>query len=142
MVKEFINFALDQGLRPQLQEKSEDQPHDVILFDKNDLHFVFITDENRDPHFFQLILPNIDDFISDNENQLKLIFSLTREYKTGKAVVTRNNGVSLSFEQFVFSDADINKLFEQAIGCLGAMLNEYRKKMVNNETTVKSQTTK
>lgn len=138
MVKEFINYALDRGLRPQLTERTDDQTPDVILFDKDDLHFVFLTDESRDPHFFQLILPNIDDYQRENEKQLETILTLTREYKTGKVVITQKRGITLSFEQFVFSDVDINKLFEQAIGCLSAMFGEYRKKLNSSETEVES----
>lgn len=124
----FINYALEHGWEVISKQASATQTNNIVLFNKDELHFIFIHNKDDDPNYFEIILPDIDDVISDNIEQSKLLSTLNREYKTGK-VITENNQIALSFEQYVFSDINITKLFEQAIGCLESMIREYRKTM-------------
>lgn len=126
MIKQFFNYAVDRGWKPKTNQSAEDKTTDLVLFDKNNLHFVFSFNEVRDPDYFQLSLPYIDDYDSSNSDQVKLVMSLTRKYKTGKALVYDDNRISLTFEQYVFSDSNIEKLFDIAVGCLETMISEYR----------------
>lgn len=126
MVKLFLNYAIDQGFNPKA-DQSEDKSTNLVLFDKDNLHFVFSCNEDRDPNYFQLSLPYIDNnYDSSNAEQVQFIMSLTRKYKTGKALVFADGHISLTFEQYVFSNTNINKLFDKAIGCLTTMIMEYR----------------
>lgn len=125
MVKLFLNYAVDQGFNPKA-DQSDDRSTNLVLFDKNNLHFIFSYNEVRDPDYFQLSLPYIDDYNGSNAEQVQLVMSLTRKYKTGKALVSSDNHISLTFEQYVFSTANIEKLFDKAVGCLETMISEYR----------------
>lgn len=124
----FINYALEHGWEVISKHASATQTNNIVLFNKDELHFIFIHNKDDDPNYFEIILPDIDDVISDNIEQSELLSRLNREYKTGK-VIMENNQIALSFEQYVFSDINITKLFEQAIGCLEAMIREYRRTM-------------
>lgn len=131
MTTAFINYVLDQGweMKNIPTDQQTAQANDVILFGKNGLNFVFTYNKNNDSNYFEIILPYIDDFNQSNQKQFELLLSLNKDYKTGKVIIEKENHITLSFEQYVFSDLNINKLFEQAIGCLESMIREYRRAM-------------
>lgn len=131
MTTAFINYVLDQGweMKNIPTDQQTTQANDIILFGKNGLNFVFTYNKNNDSNYFEIILPYIDDFNRSNQEQFELLLSLNKDYKTGKVIIDKENHITLSFEQYVFSDLNINKLFEQAVGCLESMIREYRKTM-------------
>ena len=131
MTTAFINYVLDQGweMKNIPTDQQTAQANDLILFGKNGLNFVFTYNKNNDSNYFEIILPYIDDFNQSNQKQFELLLSLNKDYKTGKVIIEKENHITLSFEQYVFSDLNINKLFEQAIGCLESMIREYRRAM-------------
>lgn len=131
MTTAFINYVLDQGweMKNIPTDQQTTQANDIILFGKNGLNFVFTYNKNNDSNYFEIILPYIDDFNRSNQEQFELLLSLNKDYKTGKVIIDKENHITLSFEQYVFSDLNINKLFEQAVGCLESMIREYRRTM-------------
>ncbi|MBP3587177.1 MAG: hypothetical protein J6J29_06745 [Paludibacteraceae bacterium] len=131
MTTAFINYVLDQGweMKNIPTDQQTTQANDIILFGKNGLNFVFTYNKNNDSNYFEIILPYIDDFNRSNQEQFELLLSLNKDYKTGKVIIDKENHITLSFEQYVFSDLNINKLFEQAVGCLESMIREYRRIM-------------
>lgn len=137
MTTAFINYVLDQGweMKNIPTDQQTAQANDVILFGKNGLNFVFTYNKNNDSNYFEIILPYIDDFDQSNQKQFELLLSLNKDYKTGKVIIETENHITLSFEQYVFSDLNINKLFEQAIGCLESMIREYRRAMHTIKST-------
>ena len=134
ILKEFMKYAVDRGMKFQTISTSGIKTNDVILFVKDGLRFLFSYNESQDPYFFQISLPYIDDY--DNENnpewQINCIRRLSLEYKTGKALVHNDNHIWLTFEQYVYSDVNISKLFEQGIGCLESMIKDYREEQMNH----------
>ena len=126
-----MNYVIDHGIKPVLRLQSEGYVNDTIMFDKNGLHYIFLYNKEKDPNYFELILPYIDDFHHENTMQFETIKSLTKDYKAGKVIITPEDRIALTFEQYVFSNENINKLFEQAIGCLEAMITEYRQSANN-----------
>ena len=123
IVKEFINYCHDQNLKLEPTTLEGLSSVSCYRFDKGNLHFLFVCDEGRDPNFFQILLPYIDDF---NAEKQKTIDSLTREYKAGKVVVLQGNRICLSIEQLVFSEYNIYLLFGRAINILENMYTDYR----------------
>lgn len=138
MIKSFMNYAIDHGLEITVKSQSEENRTDAITFDKGGLHFVFLYDKDIDPNFFELVLPYIDDFDQNNTQQFDKITTMTKDYKTGKVIITAGNRVSLTFEQYVFSYENLNKLFEQGIGCLEAMIKDYRTTKLSSENFSKN----
>ena len=126
MIKSFTNYAIDHGLEIVVRSQGEDNRKDAITFNKDGLHFIFIHNKEKDPNYFELVLPYIDDFDKSNTRQFNKIATMTKDYKTGKVIITAGNRVNLTFEQYVFSYENLNKLFEQGIGCLEAMIKDYR----------------
>ena len=127
MIKSFMNYALDRGIHPELKPQNAGAKNETIIFDKDGLHFVFLYNKEKDPNYFELVLPYIDDFDTTNSSQLDKLMSMTKDYKVGKVIVTKENRVNLTFEQYSYSTENLNKLFEQGIGCLEAMINDYRR---------------
>ena len=62
MIKSFMNYAIDNGLKPVMRPKSDGNHNEAITFDKNGLNFIFLYNKEKDPNYFELILPYIDDF--------------------------------------------------------------------------------
>jgi len=123
IVKEFISYTHDQNWKLEPVALESSNAVSSYQFDKGNLHFLFICDESRDPNFFQILLPYIDDFSQEKKDIVDL---LTREYKAGKVVVLEGNRVCLSMEQLVFSESNINLLFERVITILENMYADYR----------------
>ena len=126
MIKSFMNYAIDNGLKPVMRPKSDGNHNEAITFEKNGLNFIFLYNKEKDPNYFELILPYIDDFDRNNTQQFDKLATMTKDYKTGKVIITSANRIILTFEQYAFSEEHLNKLFEQGIGCLTAMIQDYR----------------
>ena len=133
VIKSFMNYAIDNGIEIAVKPQNEDNSKDAIKFDKDGLHFVFLYNKEKDPNFFELALPYIDDFDQNNTRQFNKIVTMTKDYKTGKVIISTGNHVNLTFEQYVFSYENLNKLFEQGIGCLEAMIKDYRRAKISSK---------
>ena len=97
-----------------------------ITFERDGLNYVFFSDL-RDPLYFRIMLPRIDQIENADISILNLLNDLTKTYKSGKAVLV-NADVWLTFEIFVDeADASHDAVFERGFSILSDMLNDYRR---------------
>ena len=80
-----LNFLREQGFLPQVDESNN------IEFKFQMASFVFIENDD-DPDFFQLLLPNIYDVTEDNRDiVLETVNKVNQSMKVAKACVVENS---------------------------------------------------
>lgn len=122
MQTKFIQYLASKTL--SFQTNVEDQ----VSFQYDGLNYLFVNDSS-DSNFFRLLLPNIY-IIEDNRDKCdEIINNFNYTYKVVKAVVTSTNQIWLSVEQFVYSEENVELLFERCIMLLKATISLIRKEI-------------
>lgn len=96
----------------------------IISFTYRQHHYLMIYNEEEDPNYFCICLPNVEasDFITD-DIRTKLN-QIGREYKVAK-LIEIDNQVWITAETFVFNYAGIQSLFDRLISLLNRVLIDY-----------------
>ena len=116
MLSRFIQYLSSKSL--SFQNNAEDQ----VSFQYDGLNYLFVYDSS-DSNFFRLLLPNISG-IEDNRGKYdEIVNNFNYSYKVVKAIVTPNNQIWLSVEQFVYSEENIELLFERCVMLLKATIS-------------------
>ena len=106
-----LNFLREQGFLPQVDESNN------IEFKFQMASFVFIENDD-DPDFFQLLLPNIYDVTEDNRDiVLETVNKVNQSMKVAKACVVENS-VWVFFETILDSTPDVSDIIPRALRIL------------------------
>lgn len=125
MQSKFIQYLSSKNLA--FQNNVEEQ----ITFKYENLNYLFVYDSS-DSNFFRLLLPNIYS-IENNTNECnEIVNNFNYTYKVVKAIVTSTNQIWLSVEQFVYSEENIELMFERCVMLLKATISLIHKTI--NET--------
>lgn len=103
-----------------------------ISFQFEGLNYIFVYDDS-DSNFFRLLLPNVYSIEENRDKYDTMINDFNSMYKVVKAIVTSQNQIWLSVEQFVYSEDNIELLFERCIMLLKTIIEILRNKI--NEIT-------
>ena len=125
MQSKFIQYLSSKSL--PFQNNVEDQ----VSFQYDGLNYLFVNDSS-DSNFFRLLLPNIYSIEEDSAKKDRcdeIINNFNYTYKVVKAIVTSQNQIWLSVEQFVYSDENIDMLFERCVMLLKATIELFQKKI-------------
>lgn len=128
MQSKFIQYLSSKNLA--FQNNVEEQ----ITFKYEDLNYLFVYDSS-DSNFFRLLLPNIYSIENkeNNKNECnEIVNNFNYTYKVVKAIVTPTNQIWLSVEQFVYSEENIELMFERCIMLLKSTISLIHKTI--NET--------
>lgn len=126
MRTQFIDFLASRGA------SNVDFRDDKVTFSLNGLNYIFVYNES-DRHYFRLILPNISPSITEeNPRHEQIINEINRDYKVAKAFVV-NDRIWISVEQFVYSNENINFLFDRCISLLPRIIDQVRR-ILNSES--------
>lgn len=99
---------------------------DKVFFEINNLHFVFVYNEQKDKNYISLLLPRIDRLQDNNlEQQLLRMSLMTSRFKSGKCF-TADNMVWLGVDQFIYELSSDYLLFDRMVSVLMQMYQEYR----------------
>ncbi len=108
MLKDFLS---DEGFKYTEEDFG-------LAFRYNELHFLFIKDE-QDDQLFRLLLPGIYEKTEENELEvLRACNDVTYGIKVVKVFVTQNNSVSCSFEILADSTPVLNDFVPRAVRML------------------------
>lgn len=97
----------------------------IITFSINNLHYVAEYHKEKDPTFFRMWLPDIDNIEDNNTEKWRIAMNITKQYKCGKVVVISGR-LWMSVESFLFGNVDAPNLFSNMILVLRDMIYEYR----------------
>lgn len=122
MQSKFIQYLTIRNLT--FQNNVEEQ----ISFQFEGLNYIFVYD-NSDSNFFRLLLPNIYSIEKERSIYDIMINDFNSMYKVVKAIITSQNQIWLSVEQFVYSDENIDMLFERCVMLLKATIELFQKKI-------------
>lgn len=113
-----LNFLREQGFLPEVDESNN------IEFKFQMSNYVYIENDD-DPDFFQLLLPNIYDVTEDNRDiVLETINKVNQSMKVAKACVV-NDGVWLFFETILDSTPDVSDIIPRALRILQSTQQEF-----------------
>lgn len=98
----------------------------LLTFDINNIHYLFSYRRNADPHYFRIMIPNVDNININDLSILNRLQTLTQSYKIGKAEIQEGQ-LWLCADSFVYSRDNVNQLFERMLAVLQDMFNEYRR---------------
>lgn len=116
MQSKFIQYLSSKNLA--FQNNVEEQ----ITFKYEDLNYLFVYDSS-DSNFFRLLLPNIYSIENSKNECNEIVNNFNYTYKVVKAIVTPTNQIWLSVEQFVYSEENIEFMFERCIMLLKATIS-------------------
>lgn len=122
MQSRFIQYLTLKNLT--FQNNVEEQ----ISFQFDGLNYIFVYD-NSDSNFFRLLLPNIYSIEKERSIYDILINDFNSMYKVVKAIITSQNQIWLSVEQFVYSEDNIDLLFERSVMLLKATIELFQKRI-------------
>lgn len=125
MQSKFIQYLSSKNLA--FQNNVDEQ----IIFKYEDLNYLFVYDSS-DSNFFRLLLPNIYSIENAKNECNEIVNNFNYTYKVVKAIVTPTNQIWLSVEQFVYSEENIELMFERCIMLLKATISLIHKTI--NET--------
>ncbi len=110
-----------------------DRSRDLILFDKDDLHFIMVN-ESSDPSYFRLLLPKVEAINENNKNNInKKCLKVSTDIKVAKAVEV-DDYIWLSVEMFITSvTSDIYYIFNRSIQILETMYHSYNQENATYE---------
>ena len=96
----------------------------LIVFSVNSLNYVF-EDQERDPNYFRLMLPGVGKW---NDENIQIITDLNWDFKVAKLIKT-GEYLTISAESFVYSEVNIDVLFNRIITLLGDVIpGTYKKR--------------
>ena len=110
------------GLKYALYKESE-----TLSFSLNNLNYLFQWQE-RDPNYFRIALPNIENSPIDN-NRSTIVNQLIAGFKVAKAITMEDGNLWLVAETFIYSSENIESLFARMIFLLGQIIDEYRNRV-------------
>lgn len=110
-----------------------DRSRNLILFDKDDLHFIMVN-ESTDPSYFRLLLPKVEVINENNRNNInRKCLKVSTDIKVAKAVEV-DNYIWLSVEMFITSTvSDFEYIFNRSIQILETMYQSYNQEDAANE---------
>lgn len=123
MQRAFIDYLSQNGIAYNKLDDSN------ISFNYNGLNYIMHYTEN-DPFCFRLMLPRIDTQIDDTKKNL--VNELNNQYKVAK-IVEADGAFWIMADNFVYSQGNINILFERMLNLLAEMISEYRDRTEDEE---------
>ena len=120
--EEFISYLDKNGLKYVRYKESE-----TLSFSLNNLNYLFQWQE-RDPNYFRIALPNIENLPIGNE-KLTIVNQLIAGFKVAKAITMDDGNLWLVAETFVYSSENLENLFARLIFLLGQIIEEYRERV-------------
>ena len=124
-----LNFLREQGFLPQVDESNN------IEFKFQMANFVFIENDD-DPDFFQLLLPNIYDVTEDNRDiVLETVNKVNQSMKVAKACVVENS-VWIFFETILDSTPDVSDIIPRALRILQSTQQEFYEQKIKEMAEV------
>ena len=120
--EEFISYLDKNGLKYVRYKESE-----TLSFSLNKLNYLFQWQE-RDPNYFRIALPNIENLPISNE-KLTIVNQLIAGFKVAKAITMDDGNLWLVAETFVYSSENLENLFARLIFLLGQIIEEYRERV-------------
>lgn len=102
----------------------EEKGSGALMFSINNLKFVFQVIE-QDPYFFRLSLPGINNDTRAYERLHDEIQRMNRNYKVAKIVMQDNHSLWIIADQFVYSTAQFDSLFDRLIQAMTDMIKGY-----------------
>ena len=117
MLSEFKNF-----LESTPDCSIENEESGISTFKYKEYTYLFAND-NSDPYYMRLILPNVAD---TNDEKIKgkindIINKYNYNFKATKIILVENR-IWISIEQFIYSKENINKLFLRIIQILETVI--------------------
>ena len=100
--------------------------HTLLTFDVDDVHYLFYYRRDLDPSYIRIMIPNIASTDINDAQVVTDLFNFSQGYKVGKAII-ENNQLWLTAESFVFTQENVDRLFNRLLAVLRDMLNEYRR---------------
>lgn len=122
MIQTFQNYLTNRGITSRFLN----QIHTLLVFQHNDINFLFSYLRNQDPFFIRIMVPNIGTCNTDNAQEMLRLCQLTSQYKVGKFVLEENNQIWIVAEAFLYIQSDHVRLFDRLLNVLTDMFNEYR----------------
>lgn len=124
MQSKFIQYLSSKNLA--FQNNVEEQ----ITFQSEGLNYLFVYDSS-DPNYFRMLLPKIFEIAEDSaENKYSSIINeFNSTYKVVKAFISSDNQIWLSVEQFVYSEENIELLFERCVMLLKVTIKLFQQKV-------------
>ena len=114
-----MNFLREQGFLPEV-----DTENNNIEFKFQMANFVYIENDD-DPDFFQLLMPNIFDVSEDNrEIVLETINKVNQTMKVAKACII-GESVWLFFETILDNTPDVSDIIPRALRILQSTQQEF-----------------
>lgn len=118
-----------QFLEPRIKsgEVEIQDPDDyIIVFKYKGLFYFFVTEEG-DPFYFRLVMPTILKVDAANrERILELINEMNLKYKIAKMTIFEDSTVWLFIEQFVYTDENIDKLFDRVLAIPEKIVEDFK----------------
>ena len=120
-----------------LTSKNIDFKNDVeeqITFQLGGFNYLFIC-EKSDVNYFRIILPNVFQIVAEREKYEKLINEINHKFKVAKTYITGNDMIWIAAEQFVYSNENIDFLFERCVVLLRLITEQFRNdiKAISND---------
>lgn len=122
ILDDFISYLDKNGLKYVSYKESE-----TLSFSLNNLNYLFQW-QDRDPNYFRIALPNIDNSPINNDRQ-SIINQLIAGFKVAKAITMEDGNLWLVAETFVYSSENVESLFARMIYLLGQIIDEYRNRV-------------
>ena len=121
MFSEFKDFLMSNS-----DCSIESEEIGIITFKYKGYTYLFAND-NSDPYYIRLILPNVAD---TNDERIKksineIINKYNSNYKATKFTLV-DNRIWISIEQFIYSKENINKLFLRIIQILETVILKFK----------------
>lgn len=134
MLNKFINFLKNKSIEASSIDLES------ISFNYNGLNYVF-THEKADPFYFRILLPRVYKLEDDAQRWEKFMNDLNWRYRVVKAYElkedTNENIIWLSFEQYVYTEDNVNRLFDKAIESLKVVYEAFVEEVKNQNTDFK-----
>ncbi len=121
-------LTLFQSYLSSIGVKAKEESDIFISFENNGLQYLFLTD-NTDPYYFRLILPNIASISEENRSKITQVVNASNsKFKVAKTIILEDK-VWVSAEQFVYSNDNINDLFNRSLQLLETVIGDFRKEL-------------
>lgn len=128
-----------QSLQPNAEILRDDSlTNDIITFRYKAFTYIFWHDSNNDSTYIRLIIPKIQSVTPDQPRDkiYDLINKKNQEFKVAKAFIADTEVWAVA-ESFVYSQENINFLFDRLIHILDRYVSEYHNEWLQEHTTTK-----
>lgn len=122
-IEMYVEFLKQEGYSPKVTDSGN------VLFKREGFSFFIAVDE-KDPNFFQLVLPGIWEIESSSEKKKAQdsINTANYETKTAKGYIV-DGDVSVSVELFVDSPEDFRPVFQRCVSSLTTWSKKFVEEM-------------